>query len=74
MAYSFEKWNLYTADIELKGGIIETLYFFSRWKPRRGTPCDLPNGYNVSVNKRTGLPYLNVNEEVDGDASHFPSQ
>ncbi len=52
MAYSFEKWNLYKADIELKGGIIETTNFFSRWRPKRGTPCDLPNGYIVSVNKR----------------------
>ena len=63
MGFSFKKWNLYKADLELKCGLIDTLYFFSRWKPKKGTPCDLPKGYTVSVNKRTGLPYLNKGEE-----------
>ena len=35
------------------------MYFFSKRIPSRGTPCDMPGGYEVAVNKRTGLPYLN---------------
>ena len=40
------------------GGRNQTIYFFSKRKPKSGTPCELPSGYVVGVNKRTGLPYL----------------
>ena len=58
MAYVHDGWTLYTRDVELKGGRTQTIYFFSKRKPKSGTPCDLPSGYKVGVNKRTGLPYL----------------
>ena len=72
MEYSFEKWNLYKADKELKGRIIETLYFFTKWQPKKGIPCDLPEGYTVGVNERTGLPHLKRN--VDTTISRRPFQ
>ena len=58
MAYIHEGWTLYTRDVLLKGGRNQTIYFFSKRTPKSGKPCELPNGYNVGVNKRTGLPYL----------------
>ena len=58
MAYVHDGWTLYSRDVELKGGRTQTIYFFSKHKPKSGTPCDLPSGYTVGVNKRTGLPYL----------------
>lgn len=58
MGYSFEKWSLYKAEIKSKDNERKTLHFFSRWTPKRGVPCDLPKGFTVDVNKRTGLPYL----------------
>ena len=57
MAYKFEKWNLYRANINLKNRRKIIVYFFSRWKPIGGIPCNLPKGYTVLVNDRTGLPY-----------------
>lgn len=72
MAYMYENWTLYKQDVKLKDGRNRIIYFFTRWKPKRGKPCDLPNGYTVVVNERTGLPYLN--EEVDVDMSRFPAQ
>jgi hypothetical protein len=56
--YKHGKYALYTRDVELKGGKVQTIYFFSKRPPRSGTTCDLPRGYEVGVNKRTGLPYL----------------
>jgi len=44
--------------VKLKGGRNQTIYFFSKKKPKSGTPCDKPNNMSVGVNKRTGLPYL----------------
>ena len=58
MVYTHEGWTLYTRDVTLKGGRRQTIYFFSKRTPKSGSPCELPGGYNVGVNKRTGLPYL----------------
>jgi hypothetical protein len=58
MAYVHDGWTLYTRDVKLKGGRIQTIYFFSKRTPKSGKSCELPPGYTVGVNKRTGLPYL----------------
>jgi hypothetical protein len=58
MTYEHDGWKLYKRDVILKGGRSQTIYFFSKRTPKSGTPCDLPAGYTVGVNKRTGLPYL----------------
>lgn len=58
MAHMYEKWTLYKQDIKLKHRRDKTIYFFTKRKPKRGTPCNLPDGYMVLVNERIGLPYL----------------
>ncbi len=58
MAYVHEGWTLYTREVELKGGRMQTIYFFSKRTPKSGRPCDKPDNMVVGVNKRTGLPYL----------------
>jgi len=60
MTYTYGKYSLYYKDVELKGGRKQRIYFFSK-KPEnqvKGTATDLPEGKEVSVNKRTGLPLL----------------
>ena len=60
MNYTYGEFSLYCKDVKLKGGRDQRIYFFSK-KPEKdvkGTPCDLPSGKIVNVNKRTGLPYL----------------
>jgi len=58
MAYTHNGYTLYTTDVKLKNGRMQTLYFFSKKTPKSGKPCDLPEGKEVGVNKRTSLPYL----------------
>jgi hypothetical protein len=58
MSYTYEGWTLYRREVTLKGGRNQTIYFFSKRSPKSGTACDLPPGYSVGVNKRTGLPFL----------------
>jgi hypothetical protein len=55
MAYKLDKWTLYRHDVKLKDGKTITVYYFSVRAPQRGTPCDLPEGYSVGVNKRKHL-------------------
>jgi hypothetical protein len=69
MLYRYEDWVLYKKDVTLKGGKKQTIYFFTKRTPKSGTPCDLPNGYIVNVNKRTGLPYLK--KKVNIASSHI---
>jgi hypothetical protein len=58
MAYKQGEYTLHTMKVKLRGGKAQQIYFFSKGKPKSGTPCDKPNGYTVGVNKKTGLPYL----------------
>lgn len=58
MAYEHNGYTLHTMIVKLKGGRKQQIYFFSKKKPKSGTKCDLPDGYKVGVNKKTGLPYL----------------
>ena len=51
-------WKLYEKNMFLKGGKHQMIHFFSKGVPPSSTPCDLPHGYTVDVNKRTGVPYL----------------
>ncbi len=58
MAYEQDGYTLHAREVELKGGHKQIVYFFSKRAPKSGYPVDLPDGYAVAVNKRTGLPYL----------------
>ena len=42
---------------ELKGGQQVTLYYFGA-EPKEGAIDELPSGYEVSDNSKTGLPLL----------------
>ncbi len=58
MAYEHDGYTLHAREVQLKGGHKQVIYFFSQRQPKAGVPVDLPEGYTVVVNKRTGLPYL----------------
>ena len=63
MAYSVqskktgETYYLHSKDVILRGGRKQTIYFFARTE-KEGALDDLPAGYAVMENSRTGLPML----------------
>lgn len=63
MAYSVkskktgETYFLHTKDVNLRGGRKQTIYYFARTE-KAGAIDELPAGYEVMENKRTGLPML----------------
>jgi len=61
--FTVKGYTLYKKEVELRSGKIQTIYFFSKRKPRSGDLCPLPDGYEVKVNKRSGMPYLKLIEE-----------
>jgi hypothetical protein len=58
MTYEHKGYKLHKMDVELRGGRVQTIYFFSKKKPKSGEPCDLPPNKEVGENSKTGLPFL----------------
>jgi hypothetical protein len=57
--FTYGPYTLYTRQVDLKNtGKLIDIYFFSSHTPKSGTPCDMPEGYEVGVNQKTGMPYL----------------
>ncbi len=56
--YKIGEYTLYTKEVKLRGGRKQRIYFFSKKKPENAIPCSLPEGYEVKINERTGLPFL----------------
>ena len=58
MAFKYKNWMLFKREIILENGSKRTVHFFSKYRPFKGEPCDLPKETIVKINKRTGLPFL----------------
>ena len=58
MTFRYKNWILYKSKIILENGSKRTIHFFSKYRPNKGEPCDLPKGFIVKINERTGLPFL----------------
>lgn len=63
MAYSVdskksgETYFLHSKEVTLRGGRQQTIYYFAR-EAKENALDDLPAGYEVMENSRTGLPML----------------
>lgn len=55
---SYKGYTLYKQISGKRGGKKTTIHFFSKKKPNRGQPTQLPDGYQIAINKKTGVPYL----------------
>ncbi len=51
-----ETYYLHSKEVTLRGGRKQTIYYFAR--DERANSCDIPAGYTVMENSRTGLPML----------------
>ena len=58
MPYTHDGYTLYVKYITLKDGKQYPMYFFSKKTPKSGNPCDMPDGYVVGKNEKTGFLYL----------------
>jgi len=61
--YTYGLYTLYSKLVRLKNGNNQIIYFFSKRKPKSGTPTALPEGFDVEVSNRSGLPYLKKKQE-----------
>jgi len=51
-----ETYHLHSKEVTLRGGRKQVIYYFAR--EERDNSCELPDGYVVMENPRTGLPML----------------
>ena len=56
--YTQGDFTLYEKTIETKDKKMKTVRFFSKAEPEDGKPIELPEGYEVKENPKTGIPYL----------------
>ncbi len=56
--FRYDDFTLYEKTIEGPSGKVRTVRFFSKAEPEGAEPIELPKGYEVKVNKKTGVPYL----------------
>lgn len=54
---SGETYFLHRREVSLRGGRRQTIYFFAR-EIKDGALNELPSGYVITENERTGLPML----------------
>jgi len=57
-AYTYKEYTLYKRETGTHNGNKTTIHFFSKEKPDHGHPAQLPDGYQIAVNTKTGIPYL----------------
>jgi hypothetical protein len=55
---TYKEYTLYKRESTGPGRKKTTIHFFSKEKPKKGRPCQLPGGFLIAVNKNTGIPYL----------------
>ena len=55
---TYNEYTLYQRKINKPQGEKTTIHFFSKEKPDTGHPVQLPKGYQIAVNNKTGIPYL----------------
>jgi len=56
--YRHGDYTLYKKEIETSSGKKRTVHFFSKAEPDEGVSVESPAGFEVKVNKKTGVPYL----------------
>jgi hypothetical protein len=56
--FRHKDYTLFEKTIKIPSGRIRTVRFFSKAQPEDSKTINLPKGYEVKVNKKTGVPYL----------------
>jgi len=56
--YVHDGWTLYTRLVKMHDDREQRIYFFSKRLANSGTSCAKPEGFDIGINERTGLPYL----------------
>jgi len=56
--YRYGEYTLHSKEVKLRSGRMQIIYFFSKRSLENVQPCSKPESYIVSVNKKTGMPYL----------------
>jgi len=55
---TYKQYTLYKRETARHSGKKKTIHFFSKEKPGIGHPTQLPKGYQIAINNKTGIPYL----------------
>jgi len=55
---TYRDYTLYKKEIKIGKDKEKTIHFFSKEPPEEGNAVSLPKGYQITINKKTGVPYI----------------
>jgi hypothetical protein len=56
--FRYNDYTLYQKTIIINDEDKRTIHFFAKEPPETGKPAELPEGYEVKINRKTGVPYI----------------
>jgi len=56
--FIYKGYGLFEKEIKTPSGKKRIIRFFSKTKPKMAKPIEIPKGFKMSINKKTGVPYL----------------
>jgi len=56
--FQYNDYTLYKKTIIINDEDKRTIHFFAKEPPENGEPSDLPEYYEVKINRKTGVPYI----------------
>jgi len=56
--FRYNGYHLYKKEINISDEDTRTIHFFAKEPPEKGELTALPSGYEVKINRRTGVPYI----------------
>lgn len=56
--FQYNDYTLYQKTIIINDEDKRTIHFFAKEPPETGKPAELPEGYEVKINRKTGVPYI----------------
>jgi len=59
--FTYGAYTLYKKEISLGENDSRIVHFFSKEPPRDSQPTALPKGYEVKINRKTGVPFIKKN-------------
>ena len=64
-----DTYYLHGKDVTLRNGRQQKIYYFARSEKEGDTLNDVPTGYSVGENQRTGLPFLTKADKAKADTA-----
>lgn len=61
--FQYNDYTLFQKTIKINDKEKRTIHFFAKEPPETGNPSELPDDYEVKINRKTGVPYIRKKQQ-----------